>query len=100
MLPSRKVNQIMMASCCAPCVETCGSNIPQIRANDVLFPLLLVFSVRSSLSDDTVTDFVVDVLRWCSRYLFSGLVLSKIRVRQHKMHDGMKDEDPEKLFIA
>merc|ERR1711971_1152439 len=48
----RKVNQIMMASCCAPCVETCG------------------------------------------------LVLSKIRVRQHKMHDGMKDEDPEKLFIA
>ena len=66
-----------------------------LRANDLLFPLLMVFSVRSSLSDDTA-----DVLRWCSTYLFSGLVLSKIRVRQHKMHDGMKDEDPEKLFIA
>ena len=28
---TRKVNQIMMASCCAPCVETCGSNIPQSK---------------------------------------------------------------------
>ena len=74
MLPSRKVNQIMMASCCAPCVETCGSNIPQIRANDVLFPLLLVFSVRSSLCEDTVTDFVVDVLSRDGRgsYFFHG----------------------------
>ena len=69
MLQSRKVNQIMMASCCAPCVETCGSNIPQIRANDLLFPLLMVFSVRSSLSDDTVTDFVVELLRRCSPHI-------------------------------
>ena len=98
MLPSRKVNQIMMASCCAPCVETCGSNIPQSQSK--LCVVSLVDGVWCSLSDHTVTDFVVDVLRWCSIYLFSGLVLSKIRVRQHKMHDGMKDEDPEKLFIA
>ena len=29
-----------------------------------------------------------------------GLVLSKIRVRHHKMSDGVKDADPEALFIA
>ena len=43
----------------------------------MMFPLLMVFSVWSSLSDDTVTDFVVELLIDSARHVFvfrSGFV--------------------------